>query len=263
MPSEKFTAEEATKAFFGKDFYEIEEAYDGINGEVYEYCKFEGIARKFFDVVLDSIEANEKNYCFSFGGETVVNPLNTKTKYEVGFSKAAYYQWWLSNPRGLACPEWFRYEASLDSIDVGEIPPPIKEIIHKREINCVLKTIDKMNRNSQLSQHTKAQFRQNSEAPNDQVIIDGLTVADVRALCERSGALASMLRAAAEWRKVAEKNSDQKAEGVLKSRLKEAAKRDGWGTQLGEISPTQSDVLFKLMTDGFRSGGRPRKISKD
>ena len=101
------------------------------------------------------------------------------------------------------------------------------------------------------------------EAPNDQVIIDGLTVADVRTMCERSAALASVLRAAAEWQAIEKENPKRRTEEALKARLAVAARKDGWGTSRGEISPTQSDLLDKLITDGFRSGGRPRKKAND
>ena len=103
--------------------------------------------------------------------------------------------------------------------------------------------------------------QQKPEAPNDLMLIDGLTVADVRAMCERSGALASVLRAVAKWQAIKKENPERMTESALKAQLRAAARKDGWGTNRGEISSNQSELLTKLITDGFQSGGRPRKTS--
>lgn len=105
--------------------------------------------------------------------------------------------------------------------------------------------------------------QQKPEAPNDQTVIGDLTVADVRQMCERSGALASVLRAVAKWQAIEKENPERMTKDALKALLKAAARQDGWGTDRGEISSKQSDLLGKLITDTFQSGGRPRKNAND
>lgn len=105
--------------------------------------------------------------------------------------------------------------------------------------------------------------QQKPEAPSCQVIIDGLTMADVRRMCERSGALASVLRAVAKWQTIEKENPERMTVDALKANLRAAARQDGWGTDRGEISSNQSEMLSKLITDKFQSGGRPRKNAKD
>ncbi len=98
------------------------------------------------------------------------------------------------------------------------------------------------------------------EASDDREIIDGLTVADVRKMCERSNALASVLRATAGWLEIEKENPGRRTEDALRARLKKAALSDGWGSDSGQLAKNQQeDPLVKLITDGWRSGGRPKK----
>ena len=105
--------------------------------------------------------------------------------------------------------------------------------------------------------------QQKSEAPSSQVIIDGLTVGDVRAMCERSAALASVLRAVAQWQAIEKENPERMTTDVLLSKLKIAARKDGWGTDKGELAKSQKEQLQKMILDKWRPGGRPRKNSND
>ena len=68
-----------------------------------------------------------------------------------------------------------------------------------------------------------------AHAPDDQAIIEGLTVADVRRMCERSGALASVLLAVAKWQAIGNENPDRMTEDALRAGLKIAARDDCWG----------------------------------
>lgn len=96
-----------------------------------------------------------------------------------------------------------------------------------------------------------------------QTIIEGLTVADVRRMCERSGALASVLRAVAQWQAIEKENPERMTTDVLLSKLKIAARKDGWGTDKGELAKSQKEQLQKMILDKWRPGGRPRKNSND
>ena len=179
--------------------------------------------------LAQSFVADEEHCRIGLAGHWRDNPFNISKPYEVWFPKEAYLSWWTQKPRGMTVPMWFS--------DLAQEPNKDAEI-----------TV----------------IQPKPEVLNDQTIVDGLTVADVRAICERSKALASVLRAAVEWQRIADKNSDKKAEGVLRRCLKEAAKNDGWGSALrGEISPNQSNLFVKLITDSFRSGGRPPKKAND
>lgn len=102
-------------------------------------------------------------------------------------------------------------------------------------------------------------------APDDQGIIEGLTVADVRRMCERSGALASVLRVVAQWQAIEKENPERMTTDVLLSKLKIAARKDGWGTdKKGELAVnSQAEPLKKMILDEWRPGGRPRKDSNN
>lgn len=101
-------------------------------------------------------------------------------------------------------------------------------------------------------------------APDDQGIIEGLTVADVRRMCERSGALASVLRVVAQWQAIEKENPERMTTDVLLSKLKIAARKDGWGTDKGELAEkSQAEPLKKMILDEWRPGGRPRKDSNN
>lgn len=100
-------------------------------------------------------------------------------------------------------------------------------------------------------------------APDDQAIIEGLTVADVRRMCERSGALASVLRVVAQWQAIEKENPERMTTDVLLSKLKIAARKDGWGTDKGELAKSQKEQLQKMILDEWRPGGRPRKDSNN
>lgn len=93
------------------------------------------------------------------------------------------------------------------------------------------------------------------------LIVDGLTVEDVRAMCQRSPALASALRAVSEWQAIEKENPARMTEDALRSKLRIVAKRDKWGSDIGgEIAPQKQEVpLMKLFTNGWQRGGRPKK----
>lgn len=108
------------------------------------------------------------------------------------------------------------------------------------------------------------QTEQLGEAPDDQAIIEGLTVADVRRMCERSGAFASVLRAVAQWHAIGNENPERMTKESLEAGLKIAARKDGWGTDKGELAEkSQAEPLRKMILGEWRQGGRPRKNSND
>lgn len=152
------------------------------------------------------------------------NPFNALEPEWARFPKNAYLEWWNRKPRGMPLPEWF----------------------------------------SDLAQEThEAMPQPKPEASGATEIIDGLTVADVRRMCERSGALASVLRAVAQWQAIEKENPERMTTDVLLSKLKIAARKDGWGTDKGELAKSQKEQLQKMILDKWRPGGRPRKNSND
>jgi hypothetical protein len=112
---------------------------------------------------------------------------------------------------------------------------------------------------------TETSHQPKALAPDDQAIIEGLTVADVRRMCERSGALASVLRVVAQWQAIEKENPERMTTDVLLSKLKIAARKDGWGTdKKGELAVnSQAEPLKKMILDEWRPGGRPRKDSNN
>lgn len=101
-------------------------------------------------------------------------------------------------------------------------------------------------------------------APLEQIIFEGLSVADVRKMCERSGALASVLRVVAQWQAIEKENPERMTTDVLLSKLKIAARKDGWGTDKGELAEkSQAEPLRKMILGEWRPGGRPRKDSNN
>lgn len=276
---ERFTPEEATKAIFGSDGYEVVEAYDIETGELVDCCKFHGVALQFFNCLLQEIVQEEQTFRFILGLEQIPNPLNALSKYEARFTRLGFYSWWLANPRGVPCPEWFKDLAELDGIKVGQLPPPIEELERKRERRKIEREatwIYRRDRDRLLEQNERLreQLRQlkhrakkgtpQTEAPDDQAIIEGLTVADVRRMCERSGAFASVLRAVAQWHAIGNENPERMTKESLEAGLKIAARKDGWGTDKGELAEkSQAEPLRKMILGEWRQGGRPRKNSND
>ncbi len=111
---------------------------------------------------------------------------------------------------------------------------------------------------------TETSHQPKALAPDDQAIIEGLTVADVRRMCERSGALASVLRVVAQWQAIEKENPERMTTDVLLSKLKIAARKDSWGTDKGELAEkTQAEPLRKMILGEWRPGGRPRKDSNN
>ena len=95
----------------------------------------------------------------------------------------------------------------------------------------------------------------------DQVVIDGVTVGDIRKMCADSKPLASVLRAVVTWQNIEKENAHRKTPEALLSGLKIASRRDGWGTgKNNELAiKTQGEPLVNLITGNVRRKGRPAK----
>lgn len=272
----RYTANQAIAAIFGFDEESVFYLYDE-DGDIADEYGFSGIPAKAYDELIDSYQRDEENCRIGLCGWWWSNPFNYFPSCEARFPKNAYLAWWQEKQRGIDLPKWFTegYEweeetsgnmvndadgelvvAPWDELQTSQIQEPCKP---KPEFDgaqqeALIETQRPLS--SQMPQ-------QKPEAPNDQTVIGDLTVADVRQMCERSGALASVLRAVAKWQAIEKENPERMTKDALKALLKAAARQDGWGTDRGEISSKQSDLLGKLITDTFQSGGRPRKNAND
>ena len=268
---ERFTPEEATKAIFGPDSYEIVESYDADTNEPSICCKFHGLALQFFNCLLHEIVRDEKTFRLRLDLEQIPNPLNTLSKYEARFTRFGFYSWWLANPHGLPCPEWFKDLAKLDDISVGQLPPSFDEVERRRErkiiesevkrscFDAIASTLAEKGilREQLKKMATTQKFELRAEAPNDQTIIDDLTVADVRAMCAHSAPLKSILIAAAKWHKIPNGNQQKRDDIALESCLNVQAKTDGWGTsQERGVAKDELPVLVRYITGNVKGRGR-------
>lgn len=257
----KFTPEEATKAIFGKDSYEVVKTYDPEEEEFIEVCEFQGIARSFLNCLVREINRDEVGFCLILGGEKMPNPLNTLSNYQARFSRVAYYSWWVSNPHGIACPEWFEDYADRDGIMLGELPPSFEVLSERRKIFDLMKgrnliVQDRYECFTNQINELKAKLEEYRRGDNSQ-IVDGLSVADVRKMCEHSAPLKSILVAAAKWHNIPNGNQQKRDEGALESRLNRQAKEDGWGTALnGGVAKDDLRVLVRYVTGNVKGRGQ-------
>lgn len=271
----KFTPEEATKAIFVSDSYEVVEAYDAETGNPFDCCKFHGVALQFLNCLLREIVRDEANFCLILGGEKLPNPLNSLSNYQARFYRDSYYSWWVANPHGVPCPAWFKDLARLDSIMVGQMPPPFEELERSRERWKIereatwiyRRDIDRLREQNERLREQLRQLRQlrhrakkgtpQAEAPDDQAIIEGLTVADVRAMCAHSAPLKSILIATANWHKIPNGYQQKRDDTALRSHLNQQAMTDCWGTSVDNgVAKDDLNVLVRYITGNVKGRGK-------
>lgn len=101
------------------------------------------------------------------------------------------------------------------------------------------------------------QTEQLGEAPDDQAIIEGLTVADVRAMCAHSAPLKSILIATANWHKIPNGYQQKRDDTTLETLLNQQAKIDRWGTaNENGVAKMDLPVLVRYITGNVKGRGK-------
>lgn len=94
-------------------------------------------------------------------------------------------------------------------------------------------------------------------APDDQAIIEGLTVADVRAMCTHSAPLKSILIATAKWHKIPNGYQQKRDDTVLETLLSQQAKIDRWGTANDNgVAKEDLPILKRYITGNVKGRGK-------
>lgn len=102
--------------------------------------------------LAQSFVADEKNCKIGLAGYWEDNPFNICKPYEAWFPQEAYLAWWNLKPRGMPLPQWFSELPDKETVD-----------------NCDCE-----------------KSKQTIQAPDDQMIVEGLTVANVRAMLDKN-----------------------------------------------------------------------------
>lgn len=101
------------------------------------------------------------------------------------------------------------------------------------------------------------QTEQLGEAPDDQAIIEGLTVADVRAMCAHSAPLKSILVATANWHKIPNGYQQKRDDTALETLLSQQAKIDRWGTANDNgVAKEDLPILKRYITGNVKGRGK-------
>ena len=101
------------------------------------------------------------------------------------------------------------------------------------------------------------QTEQLGEAPDDQAIIEGLTVADVRAMCAHSTPLKSILIATANWHKIPNGYQQKRDDTALETLLSTQAKIDRWGTANDNgVAKEDLPILKRYITGNVKGRGK-------
>lgn len=94
-------------------------------------------------------------------------------------------------------------------------------------------------------------------APLEQIIFEGLSVADVRKMCVHSAPLKSILVAAAKWHNIPNGNQQKRLDSSFESVLNRQAKGDGWGTARdGGVAKDELPVLARYVTGNVKGSGQ-------
>ena len=179
----RYTANQAIAAIFGFDGESVFYLYDE-DGDIADEYGFSGIPAKAYDELIDSYQRDEENCRIGLCGWWWDNPFNYCSNREAKFPKNAFRAWWNEKPRGIAkIPKWLteNYEWEEKQSDVASaitehpiIPPWEME----------LETADA---EKQIAESEKRSAgTPTADKPSKQVIAEGLTVADIQALTDKS-----------------------------------------------------------------------------
>ena len=138
---------------FNSQLDENDEETDLSYLSLYQYQQIRDLYPLFSAIcheLAQSFVADEEHCRVGLAGHWKDNPFNLFKPYEVWFPKEAYLSWWNQKPRGMTLPKWFS--------DIAQEPNKDAE---------------------------KTVIQPKPEVLNDQTIVDGLTVADVRAMLDK------------------------------------------------------------------------------
>ena len=262
----RYTANQAIAAIFGFDEESVFYLYDE-DGDIADEYGFSGIPAKAYDELIDSYQRDEENCRIGLCGWWWSNPFNYFPSCEARFPKNAYLAWWQEKQRGIDLPKWFTegYEweeetsgnmvndadgelvvAPWDELQTSQIQEPCKP---KPEFD-----------GAQQEALIETQRPLSSQMPQQKPeasIFDGLTVEDVRAMCEHSAPLKSILIAAAMWHKIPNGNQQKRDDVALESCLNIQAKKDGWGTSKERgVAKEELPALVRYLTGKVKGRGR-------
>ena len=200
-----------------------------------DYPLFSAIAEE----LAQSFVIDEENCRIGLAGYWTGNPFNLFRPCELWFAKDAYFAWWNQKPRGMPLPVWFS-GMRLEGVDKSKEEHKQTGILFAKDsaAHPTLPEID-------------------TRLDNQTVIVEGLTVADVRAMCAHSAPLKSILIAAAMWHKIPNGNQQKRDDVALESCLNIQAKKDGWGTSKERgVAKEELPVLVRYLTGKVKGRGR-------
>lgn len=127
---------------------------------------------------------------------------------------------------------------------------------YRREIERLLAENGKLR--EQLEQEaTNNKLRLQPKMSDDQAIIEGLTVADVRAMCAHSVPLKSILIATANWHKIPNGYQQKRDDTALETLLSQQAKIDRWGTANDNgVAKEDLPILRRYITGNVKGRGK-------
>ncbi len=200
-----------------------------------DYPLFSAIAEE----LAQSFVIDEENCRIGLAGYWTGNPFNLFKPCELWFSKDAYFAWWNQKPRGMPLPVWFS-GMRLSGVDKSKEEHKQTRILlaKDRAAHPTLPEID-------------------TRLDNQTVIVEGLTVADVRAMCEHSAPLKSILVATAKWHKIPNGYQQKRDDTALRSHLNQQAMTDCWGTAVDNgVAKDDLNVLVRYITGNVKGRGK-------
>ena len=196
-----------------------------------DYPLFSAIAEK----LAQSWVIDEEHCRIGLAGYWTGNPFNLFKPYELWFPKDAYFAWWNQKPRGMSLPVWF---SGMRLAEVDKSKEEHKQTGKDRAAHPSLPEID-------------------TRLDNQTVIVEGLTVADVRAMCAHSTPLKSILIATANWHKIPNGYQQKRDDTALETLLSQQAKIDRWGTANDNgVAKEDLPILKRYITGNVKGRGK-------
>ena len=175
----RYTANQAIAAIFGSDEESVFYLYDE-DGDIADEYGFSGIPAKAYDELIDSYQRDEENCRIGLCGWWWDNPFNYCSNREAKFPKNAFLAWWNEKPRGIAkIPKWFTENYEWDEEEDNS-----ETAIADR--NRVIPPWETVPEATDTAKQIEESEKQDSNKSANQFIVDGLTVADIRALTDKN-----------------------------------------------------------------------------